>query len=219
MTLSAKAVATIPRLTRSMAVAALTACAVAIAPSEARAQSTTLNFGTPGGFLQCLVNGQPLSLNAPYGGFIFGGARLAQPSQFAGGCAATNSGLGTLSTVAAVGGGLFNFESAIFSGAFPTAGTAITVSGFRDGMTIFTASLMLGASPGAGTLFTNTTAGAVDRLEFVQTGANPFLFDDFTTNLATNATVVPEPFSIALLGSGLLGLYPAARRRRRDKTV
>lgn len=195
------------RLRLAAAVAILAAI-----PGAASAQ-TTLNFGTAGGFgnLQCVNNGAVVNL-ASYGGFNFAGLRSAQPVQFTGGCAATNSGLGTSATITALGGTAFNFQSARFADAFPTGGTTITLSGFLGATSVFSNTLTLGSSVGAGLLFTNTNSGAIDRLMIMQTGNDPFLIDDFTTQAAVST--VPEPGTWALLAVSLVALVPFARRKK-----
>lgn len=194
-----------------IAVAAAAMSALATTPASGLAQ-TTLSFGTPGGFggLQCVNGANPVDL-ASYGGFAFNGLRSAQPSGFAGQCTASNSGLTTSAFVTAIGGGAFNFQSARFASAFPTAGTTVTVTGLSNGNQVFQNTLTLGTSVGAGTLFQTVGTNAITRLEITQTGANPFVLDDFTTG---PASVVPEPGTWVLLGGGLALLVPFARRRR-----
>ena len=188
---------------------------LASAPATGFAQNT-LNFGTPGGFgnLSCLDSGNPVNLLS-YGGFSFAGLRIAQPSQFTGKCAASNSGLTTSASVTAIGGSSFAFQSARFADAFPSGGTAVTLSGFLGGKQVFSNMLTLGSSVGAGTLFTNTSTGNIDRLDILQTGNDPFLLDDFTTNGSVSATVAPEPASWAMLALGLGVMIPLARRKRK----
>lgn len=194
----------------------LTATALlgAIVSSSAFAQST-LNFGTAGGFgnLQCLSGTSTVNF-ANYGGFAFTGLRSAQPSQFTGGCAATNSGLTANASIMAIGGSAFTFQSARFADAFPSGATAITLSGFLGATQVFSNTVTLGSSVGAGLLFTNTSVGAIDRLTIMQTGNDPFLIDDFSTS-AVVSTVTPEPSTWFLLAASLAILAPIAARRKR----
>ena len=194
----------------SAAVATLLASVPAIASAQA------LNFGTPGGFgnLSCLDGTTAINL-ASYSGFSFGGLRISQPSQFTGKCAASNSGLTTNASITALGGGSFTFESARFADAFPSGSTAIMLRGFLGATQVFSNTLSLGSSVGAGTLFTNTTVGAITRLDIVQTGTDPFLLDDFATSSAVVVTATPEPGTWALFAAGLALMIPLARCKRR----
>lgn len=198
-------------------VAALLVAAVFGVPSVLAAQTTTVDFGTPGGFggLQCLVGGAPITFPGPISGLLFNGLRTALVG---GGCVASNSGLTTTAFVtSAMAGGTFSFRSAEFAGAFSM--TDVQLVGSLGGATVFTQTLAgLPNGQTSTSLFTNTSLGAIDRLQITAVGASaadqPFIVDNFTFAPA-GAAVVPEPTTVVLLGAALAMTVPLVRRRRR----
>lgn len=186
------------------------AVAVGLTPSAGQAQVTTLTFGTPSAFCS-QFNGSPTT---PFGGLFFTNfSRVLVGGE----CGISNSAFGGVpASISAASGSAFSFRSANLAGAFST--TDITITGFLGGMTVFTQAL--GGLPNgqtSTTFFTNPSTNAIDRLEFSITGGNtanrPLFVDNFTFAVA-QVTVVPEPATLALMGTGLLGVFGAAFVRR-----
>jgi len=117
--------------------------------------------------------------------------------------------------------GTFTLNSGYFTtvtGSNYPGATGVTATGYGVGGTpLFTQFIALTATP---TLATFNWQG-VNNVVFtpvVPTGGNGayFLTDNLTINnaISTPTTTTPEPSSIALLGSGLVGLVPMLRRKR-----
>lgn len=82
---------------------------------------------------------------------------------------------------------------------------------FLDGSLVHTTgSLALSSTP---TYLAAGYSGGVDRVEVVATNGQ-FVMDDVTYGPAN--TVTPEPITMALLGTGLVGIGAARRRRKRE---
>ena len=58
-------------------------------------------------------------------------------------------------------------------------------------------------------------AGTAESVSF-EGVANQIVFDDVTFGSSTPGTVTPEPASMTLLATGLVGVFGAARRRRKS---
>jgi hypothetical protein len=124
-------------------------------------------------------------------------------------------------------GSTFQFDGALFSGwtfadavDFADAVTApsVTVRGFLGGLggtLIGTQSLTLAGADGSaalGYLAISGIAGSIDTLQ-ITSASNFWLMDDFQYHDAgSGPPPVPEPTTLVLLGSGVVGLL--ARRRR-----
>ena len=113
----------------------------------------------------------------------------------------------------------FTFNSGYFMGWYNGfAGgfggpVSLTVNGYLGAALLGTRTLDL--DPTAAQLYTFDYAG-VDRVDFITNGnqgSTWYLADDLTFNAAV--TVTPEPASVVLLASGLVGVLGMARRRRR----
>jgi hypothetical protein len=121
-----------------------------------------------------------------------------------------NGNANGITIVTKVGGGAFSFDSIDLDG-FNNQAAAVTFIG-----------TLLNNSTTSLTFTTNATYGlqtfaftsAFDNVKSVSwTQASPFHSFD---NIVVNATAVPEPTTVALLGLGLLGF--AASRRKVGKT-
>lgn len=94
------------------------------------------------------------------------------------------------------------------------AGTYSPSPGFAQ---VSANSLVYGLSLGTGSGWSGTFAGAIDNvgLQFNSSPVGPTTVSwNFETEAAPPSTTTPEPASFALLGSGLLALGGAVRRRR-----
>jgi hypothetical protein len=115
----------------------------------------------------------------------------------------------------------FSFLSGYFTAwaGFNTLNQPFTmlVRGRRGSLVMHTATITV---PSARTLFTFNWTD-IDRVEFSPADINWFLLDDFTYGPQFYAppppTVIPEPVTLVLLGSGLVGIGAVRLRRRRGR--
>ncbi|HEX2165861.1 MAG TPA: PEP-CTERM sorting domain-containing protein [Longimicrobiales bacterium] len=126
------------------------------------------------------------------------------------GSQAAVNGFGTLGVFA---GSLFNFNSAYFTTLLPSVFT-LTVRGWRDGGIIYTQDLALTQTA---TLYDIGFTG-VDLVTLGNPASTPdeafvFAVDD------VNVTVTPEPASLLLITTGVLGIAVVGRRRQRSNTA
>jgi hypothetical protein len=114
----------------------------------------------------------------------------------------------------------FNFNGFDLRGSSPGANLSFTLEGWLGGVMVDSAVLHVTGN----TLQTYTENWAnVDTIEIMSTAALPVNWDSGTLymdNVEINdAIAVPEPVSIALLGTGLVGIGVARRRASRLHTV
>jgi hypothetical protein len=109
----------------------------------------------------------------------------------------------------------FTFNGAYF-GVGHDQDLFLTLIGYRSGTEVFRSVLSLDAAQHS---YQAVNFTDVDRVVFASRTeggtARHFTMDDATFNQPVDATVTPEPLSMALMGTGLAGLAGAARRRRK----
>lgn len=189
------------------------ACMFGGLASTVSAQTTTLDFGQPGGYLNlgCVTpsGGDPFAPG--YQGLNYANLRSARQATNFSNCLATDSGRPGTSSISAVTGTAFSFRSAQFASTFGNPFT-LTLTGSLAGNNVFTQMVSLTNTNLAN--FTSSNFGAIDKVTFTGTSAtSSFLLDNFAFAPAS-VTTTPEPSSMALLGTGLVGLVPMFRRKK-----
>ena len=126
-------------------------------------------------------------------------------------------------TVTKDGGGTFDFNGAFVStyarydSYWPyISARTLTVSGYREGRLVGSVTVSLSTDRFD---WLSANLFGIDKLVFSARGSgayyNYFLLDNFITN----QTTVPEPFTVALFGSGLGFLLPVMRSRKKKRAA
>lgn len=199
---------------------------VAATPGFLSAQFADFETGTIAASpFNCGTSGDNKIIQNGYAGFnwnnfytlngAWGASQYSSPGYMngttSGNCIAFN-GFGAPSTVSSLTP--FSFNGGWFTAAF-TNGLSLSITAFNGATQLFQSFLTLDTQTPQqlAVLWDN-----VDRVEFASGTGTPgsqFVFDDFRFNNAPIPSVVPEPASLVLLGSGLLGLAAVQYRRRR----
>lgn len=113
------------------------------------------------------------------------------------------------------GGGLFNFDS-LDLGFFNAAGGSenYTITGFSNGTSVYTQTGSLSDSTSGTFLTLNGTHQSTSITSFtLALSGNPNGIDVDNIGLNTVPSAVPEPSTLALFGTGIIGLAGVARRK------
>ncbi len=113
-------------------------------------------------------------------------------------------------------GGLTYTNAACANGSFINSSSlqTYTLSGWVQNCYSSSAQVF-GAMLGVGSMWPGEYHGWVDNVQLAFNGQNGYVLED-NFDFASAPTVVPEPATMALLGTGLLGLAAAGLRRRKN---
>ena len=110
----------------------------------------------------------------------------------------------------------FNWEGAWFND--PHNNTLLSITGYLDGAVLYTTSLQLGfGNP----VWLDANWTGIDTILFDVNGSDWFTMDNFTFNefndlvAEKNAEPVPEPATLFLFGTGLVGLAGSMKRKKK----
>lgn len=108
----------------------------------------------------------------------------------------------------------FTFNGGYFTAAF-TNGLTVNISGYNGATLLFSQMLTLNTS---GPQLLNVDWDNLTSVTFASGDGQPgsqFVFDNFRFNNTPDPTITPEPASMTLLATGLLGIGVVVRRRRK----
>ena len=190
-----------------------------VAKAPVAAQTTTIDFDD-----QACTGSSFATFGSPLitGGFTFTSipsdfdfGSWCDGAPFWDGSALFNNTVGATTQLALTGGGLFSIQSIDLASIFLAQSLTVGFTGFHADATTVFQQFLVGAG-GFSTFSFSPDFQNLVALEWVQ--ADPFHQFD-TVVLASEAVVIPEPSTVVLTLTGLLGIAAAARIRRRRKSA